>query len=98
MAVLAFDFFNTLDAHEDVRQLARTAHARGHEVHVVSAISPGLPFDYASALAALDVPVTAVHRVDHDPALKVAVLREIRAYAFWDDLAANVDAARRAGI
>jgi hypothetical protein len=101
-AAFAFDFFGTLDTHEDVRRIARWLHGLGHEVHVVSAISPGLPMDndeaYAEALGALGVPFTKIWRVDHDPALKTAVLRQIAARAFWDDVEDYVTAARAVGI
>lgn len=104
MRVYAFDFFNTLDQphNEDIRMLARRLFAEGHEVHIVSAISPGLPLDndeaYAQMLKALDVPFTRIHRVDHNPALKVEVLKKIQAVAFYDDLLENVLAARAAGF
>lgn len=98
----AFDFFGTLETHEPVRELARKLYAQGHEIHIVSSISPGLPMDsddaYASVLEGLRVPFTKIWRVDHNPELKVAVLRQLNANAFWDDVAANVDAARRAGF
>lgn len=104
VAVFAFDFFNTLDtpAREDVRGLVRKLHALGHEIHIVSAISPGLPMDndeaYAKVLGELNVPFTKVWRVDHKPELKVAVLLNIRATAYWDDVLDYVNAARVAGI
>ncbi len=98
MSAYAFDFFNTLDTYAGVREIARALFSKGQEVHVVSAISPGLPMDYEGMLKSLDVPFTAIHRVDHDPKLKVEVLLRIEARGFWDDLFANVDAARRAGI
>jgi hypothetical protein len=98
----AFDFFGTLDAHEDVRELARGFFAAGHQVHIVSSISPGLPMDsdeaYALMLKNLSVPFTKIWRVDHNPELKVAVLKEIHATAFWDDVKENVAAARAAGF
>lgn len=100
--VYAFDFFNTLDTHEWVRALARALYWSGHEVHVVSSISPGLPMDndaaYRAALWNIKVPFTAIHRVGHDPALKVGVLRKIGADEFWDDVQANVDAASAIGV
>jgi predicted ABC-type sugar transport system permease subunit len=96
--VFAFDFFGTLDTNESVRDLARASFKLGHEVHIVSAISPEIPFDYFGALIAMGVPYTAVHRVDHVPALKVEVLKRIRADGFWDDVKENVDAARQAGF
>ena len=102
MMVFAFDFFGTLTDHENVRQFARDCFARGHEVHIVSSISPGLPLDsdeaYAEMLGDLKVPFTKVHRVDHNPALKLEVLKRIGAIAFWDDVKANVDLARAHGI
>jgi len=103
VSVYAFDFFNTLDGsdpelHVKVRGLARTLFALRSEVHIVSAISPGLPMDYEGMLKELYVPFTQIHRVDHDPVLKVEVLRKIKAVGFWDDLLANVEAARAAGI
>jgi len=94
----AFDFFNTLDTHEEVRAVARQLHAWGHEIHIVSAISPGLPYNYDLALDSLSIPFTQVHRVDHSPALKVAVLKELQVRGFWDDLPENVNAAREAGF
>lgn len=98
MAVFAFDFFNTLDAHPKVRAVARFLAAQGHDIHVVSAISPGLPCDYAGMLKALDVPHMAIHRVDHKPELKVEVLKTIGAQGFWDDVLENVQAARAVGF
>lgn len=100
--VLAFDFFNTLDTHEDVRVIARELHARGDQIHIVSAISPGLPMDnddaYAGMLKRLKVPFTAIHRVDHKPELKLEVLKRIGAYGFWDDVKENVELARANSI
>lgn len=97
--IFAFDFFNTLDTHEDVRQVARSLFAKGHEVHIVSAISPGLPLDsvaaYSAMLGELKVPFTKVWRVDHVPQLKIDVLTTIRADGFWDDVKENVDLARK---
>jgi hypothetical protein len=99
----AFDFFGTLDTHEDVRDAARMVFRCGHEVHIVSSISPGLPMDndesYAGMLRRLNVPFTKIWRVDHNPQLKVAALREIgEVEAFWDDVLENVEAARAAGF
>lgn len=100
--VFAFDFFNTLDKHEDIRELARKFFREGHEVHIISAVSPGLPIDnddaYTAMLEMLKVPFTKIHRVDHRPDLKVDVLLTINARAFWDDLSENVEAARESGI
>ena len=102
MKRFAFDFFNTLYGKqpyiEEVRQLARDIHAKGHEIHIVSAISPGLPCPYEALLAEMNVPWTKIHRVDHLAELKVAVLIEIQAAGFWDDLDENVEAAILAGI
>lgn len=105
MKKFAFDMFGTLTDHEAVRAIAREVHAKGHEVHIVSAISPGVPWDndewYTSALAGLRVPFTKIHRCDHDDNghLKVEILRAIGNVAgFWDDLQSNVLAARVAGI
>lgn len=106
MAVYAFDFWGTLqgdkEVNETVRELARQLHNLGQEVHIVSAISPGLPLDsdeaYAKMLGELRVHFTKVHRVDHVPALKVEVLKRIGAARFWDDVPDYVNAARAAGI
>ncbi len=100
--VFAFDFFGTLETHETVRALARGFAHHGHDVHIVTAVSPGLPIDndewYAAVLVQLGVPFKKIWRVDHKPELKVAVLERIGAVAFWDDVKENVDAARRAGF
>jgi len=102
--VFAFDFWNTVDTPEraDVRELIRALFVQGHEIHIVSAISPGLPLDndesYTKMLNDLAVPFTAIHRVDHSPALKVEVLLRIKADGFWDDLFDNYYAALCAGV
>jgi hypothetical protein len=100
--VYAFDFWVTLTERVAIRELARKAFRSGHEVHIVSAISPGLPLDndqaYAKMLDDMGVRFTAIHRVDHVAEQKVAVLREIKADCFWDDTPAYIDAAREAGF
>jgi hypothetical protein len=100
--VYAFDFWVTLTDHAEVRELSRRLYAAGHLIHVVSAISPGLPLDsdfaYRAMLEKLDVPCSAIHRVDHVAAQKVRVLRAIKADGFWDDSPEYVLAARQAGI
>ncbi len=100
--IYAFDFWITLTNSEPTRELARKLYFEGHEVHIVSAISPGLPLDndevYSSMLAQLNVPYTAIHRTDHVPEQKVAVLRAINADEFWDDDPQYVDAATAAGF
>ncbi len=95
-----FDFFGTLTHPnaEPIRALARELFAQGDEIHIVSAISPGLPMDYAGMLKELNVPFTAVHRCDHVPAEKVAILKALKCAGFWDDTKENVNAARMAGI
>lgn len=98
----AFDFFDTLTHHEPIRELARRLFAEGHDIHIVSSVSPGLPIDndgwYAAALDQLQVPFTKVHRVDHGPELKVKTLRLIKADGFWDNDARNIAAALEAGF
>lgn len=100
--VLAFDFWVTLTERPKIRAIARRAFRAGHEVHIVSAISPGLPLDndaaYAMMLANLGVPFTAIHRTDHVAAEKVRVLRNIRCDEFWDDDTKYLEAARDAGF
>ena len=100
--VYAFDFWNTLTSHGELRDLARQFYKNGHEVHIVSAISPGLTLDndssYEMMLNALDVPFTEIHRVDHKAELKVEVLQRIKADEFWDDTEEYVQAARKAGF
>lgn len=102
--VLAFDFFVTLTDHPEIRSLALSRGLAGDSIHIVSAISPGLPLDndkfYLGKLKewgflGIDV---VVHRVDHVAAEKVRVLREIGANAFWDDTLEYVTAARDVGI
>lgn len=112
----AFDFFGTLfpsreqewDRCEQLCKLTRVL-ARVGEIHIVSAVSPGLPMDrdeaYAELLQKLDVPFTKIWRVDHKPELKVAALKQLRVGemlpgipAFWDDVEANVAAARAEGF
>jgi hypothetical protein len=108
--VYAFDFWNTLYPMNDAARrqcammqgLVSALHDSGNEIHIVSAISPGLPLDndeaYARMLGEINVPFTKIHRVDHVPALKVEVLKRIGAGGFWDDSEVNVIAAREAGI
>lgn len=100
--VYAFDFWGTLTDHPEIRQIARDYYSRGHEVHIVSAISPGLDMDsdhaYTQILDQIGVPFTAIHRTDHVPAQKVAVLKKIKADCFWDDTPAYVKAAAEAGF
>jgi len=100
--VYAFDFWNTLTNHGELRDLARQYYKDGHEVHIVSAISPGLPMDsdhyYELMLQAIKVPFTAIHRVDHKAELKIEVLHSIQADEFWDDTEEYVQAARNAGF
>jgi hypothetical protein len=100
--VYAFDFWVTLTDRPKIRALARKYFKRGHEVHIVSAISPGLPLDndesYAQMMHVMKVPYTEIHRTDHVAAQKVEVLLKIKADCFWDDTPAYVEAARAAGI
>jgi len=100
--VYAFDFFNCLETCAWIRREARAYYNEGHEVHIVSAISPGLPLDsdeaYANMLENINVPYTKIWRVDHDPNLKVEVLRRIKADMFFDDDIENVLAAQAAGF
>lgn len=100
--VYAFDFWGTLTDHPKIRDLARDYYSRGHEVHIVSAISPGLDLDsdsaYAQLLDEIGVPFTAIHRTDHIPSQKVAVLQKIKADCFWDDTLMYVKAAAEAGF
>ncbi len=92
----------TLTEHPEVCELAARLYREGNEIHIVSAISPGLPLDndeaYGSMLQQLLVPFTKIHRVDHVPAQKVEVLKRIKADGFWDDTESYVMAARDAGI
>jgi len=98
----AFDFWVTLTDHPEIRSLVRKLYSQGHEIHIVSAISPGLPLDndeaYARLLQRLNVPFTKIWRTDHVPEQKVEVLCSIKADGFWDDDPAYISAARRAGF
>ena len=98
----AFDFWVTLTDHSEIRDLARKLYRRGHEIHIVSAISPGLPLDsdaaYEMMLDQLGVPFTKIWRTDHIPEQKVAVLRQVQPANFWDDDPKYVQAARDAGF
>ena len=100
--VYAFDFWVTLTEHAELRALVRKLYRRGHKIHIVSAISPGLPLDsddaYAGMLLNMGVPYHVIHRVDHVPEQKVKVLDRIQADEFWDDDPQYVDAARQAGF
>jgi FMN phosphatase YigB (HAD superfamily) len=101
--VYAFDYWGTITDHEDIRVLICELYSRGHQIHIVSAISPGLPTANWEAYERMlthsqHVPFTAIHLVDHNPEQKVQVLQNIQANCFWDDTPANVAAARRAGF
>jgi hypothetical protein len=100
--IYAFDFWVTLTHSAPTRELARRLYVEGNEIHIVSAISPGLPLDndaaYATMLEQLQVPFTAIHRVDHVAEQKVEVLKKIHAVEFWDDMPNYVEAATAAGV
>jgi len=72
------DYWNVCSHHPDYfRELAAALLAAGHEVHVISAIGRNRSGTIAAEVAALGIPVTAVHEVTfrhprESPALKTA--------------------------
>ena len=91
---IGLDYWNCCSHHPDYfRSLATLALTAGHEVHVVSAVGRRHAGSVASAIAELEIPVTAVHEVlfkhpVESPSLKVAKCLELgfgREDVFYDD-------------
>jgi acid phosphatase class B len=88
---VGLDYWNVISHHPDVfRQLVAALLADGHEVHVISAIGRNRAGTVAGEIAALGIPVTAVHEVvfshpRESPALKTAKCAELGISVFYDD-------------
>ena len=85
------DYWNVCSHHPDYfRELAAALLAAGHEVHVISAIGRNRSGTIAAEVAALGIPVTAVHEVTfrhprESPALKTAECLRLGITVFYDD-------------
>jgi acid phosphatase class B len=88
---IGLDYWNVCSHHPDYfRELAYSALAVGHEVHVISAIGKGRAGSVEAEVAALGIPVTAVHEVvfshpRESPELKTRKAVELGVGVFYDD-------------
>ena len=87
---IGFDYWHVCTRYPAYFQsLATLALAAGHEVYVVSVVSPDYPGSVRAEIAALGIPVTAVHQITftkpgQSAQLKVSRCLELGIAVFYD--------------